>query len=132
MNSIIRLEKYYNNNIALGMKYFNESNNKMRFELIQTKNSKLNNTNSNIPIRGQIIADVINENQRMHQILNSNVSIDADSYFKNQTEQSQGKNDVEEGAIYDEIDLNAQDTQLNKHLFGINCNYCTKIYSTVA
>ncbi len=45
VNSIIGLEKHYNNNIALGMKYVGESNNKMRFQLIQAKNSKSNNTN---------------------------------------------------------------------------------------
>eukprot|EP01084_Bolivina_argentea_P303067 523188_1 len=61
-------------------------------------------------------------NIRFQKILNSNISIDADSYFNEQNRQNKGgdlnddlnEEEGEENIICDEIDLNAQDTQLNK------------------
>eukprot|EP01084_Bolivina_argentea_P303066 523187_1 len=84
--------------------------------------NELFSPSSNIPIPGQIIADDINENIRFQKILNSNISIDADSYFNEQNRQNKGgdlnddlnEEEGEENIICDEIDLNAQDTQLNK------------------
>eukprot|EP01083_Nonionella_stella_P046321 124027_1 len=135
IDRIVSLQSFYRKGEPTGIEYVSNGESKLQYELFQTQNrdaactkqniyisygvSDLFGCESTIPVPGQIIADWVDDDTRVEKILSSNIDIVNEEKEEKQMawtdneeeEEEEGENEVTLG---DEIDLNAQHTQLNQ------------------